>query len=68
MRLYTSAEVARLTGRKRTTILALAQRYPLGTKVGRDWVFTEEDLEKIRAINPRGGRPSKRVKQPPSRP
>jgi len=57
--LRTSQQVADVTGRKRVTILALRQRYDLGQRVGRDWLFTPEDVTFIASINPLGGRPAK---------
>lgn len=57
--LRTSQQVADLTGRARVTILSLRQRYDLGVKMGRDWLFTPEDVAFIASINPLGGRPAK---------
>ena len=57
--LYNSQEVAALTGRSKITIQALAKRYGLGRKVGRDYVFVQSDIDFIAAINPLGGKPSK---------
>ena len=57
--LYTSRQVAEMTGRKRVTILSLRKRYSLGRKYGRQWLFTLEDVARIQAINPLGGRPRK---------
>ena len=57
MKLYDSTEAARLTGRERVTVNRLARVYGIGIKKGRDWIFTDEDLERIRAINPLGGKP-----------
>ena len=57
--LRTSQQVADVTGRRRVTILSLRQRYDLGQRVGRDWLFTPEDVAFIASINPLGGRPAK---------
>ena len=57
--LYNSHEVAALTGRSRITVQVLAKRYALGRKVGRDYVFTQADINFIAGINTLGGRPSK---------
>ena len=58
-KMYNSAELAELTGRKPVTIRKLAAEYGLGQKVGRDWVFTDQDIEKIKQV-PRVVRPSKK--------
>lgn len=51
-----STEVAEMVGRKPITVRALATRHNIGTlKAGRRY-FTLEDVERIRAIDPRGGR------------
>lgn len=53
--LLTSAEVAQVTGRARVTIQSLARRRKLGRKVGRDWLFTWDDVHKIQGIDKKGG-------------
>lgn len=59
--LFTSSETARMTNRARVTIQALARRTPgLGRKVGRDWVFTMDDVHRIQQIGKEGGRPAQR--------
>ena len=57
--LLTSQQVAELTGRSRITVLVLRERYDLGRKMGRDYFFTQADVDFIRSINPLGGRPPK---------
>jgi hypothetical protein len=47
MRLYTSSQIATLTGLARVTINKYAASGRVGQKVGRDWVFTEEDLSTV---------------------
>ena len=56
-KLYSSQEVADATGRQQRTVQMLALRYKLGRKIGRDWIFTQPDIDFIAAINPLGGRP-----------
>lgn len=63
-KLYNSAQVAELTGRVQDAVNLIARRHGIGVKVGRDWVFTAEDVEAIRQIPRKGGRPPKR--QPPA--
>ncbi len=53
--LYTSKQVAAMTGRADITIRKLAARKGIGTQVGQTWVFTDDDVERIRRIDPRGG-------------
>lgn len=53
-----------LTGRRADSIKLLAQRRhregsPLGQKLGRIWVFDEEEVREIAGIPNRRGRPGK---------
>jgi hypothetical protein len=55
--LYSTAQVAELTGRAQVTIRQLAARYadsprPLARRVGRDWLFDDEGLERARKLLP----------------
>lgn len=64
VKIFTSAEVAKITRKKPTTIVALAKRYkgkpdPIGRKVGRDWVFTSDDVTRIAMLPRYPGRPRK---------
>ncbi len=61
--LYTGKEVAEMTGRKPVTVRRLAIVHEIGFKMGRDWVFTPDDIEKIKAI-PKPGRPPSKAKPP----
>ena len=45
MTLYTTAQVAERLGLSRRRVLALALSRGLGRKLGRDWIFDEEDIE-----------------------
>jgi hypothetical protein len=56
VKLYTTNEVAALTGRSRQAVAKLAKERVIGAKLGRDWFFTETDIAAIRAIDIRGGR------------
>lgn len=55
-KLYSTPEVAELLGREAITIRSLAKRKGIGTKIGPAYVFTEEDIEKLRQVDPRGGK------------
>ena len=53
MKQYTSAEMAQLTGKARRTVLKAAETAAetgnsIGRKIGRDWVFTDADIAKIK--------------------
>lgn len=47
-RLYTTQEVADQIGVTTGRIRQLAVPLHVGTKVGRDWVFTADDIERLR--------------------
>lgn len=55
-KLYNSDEAGHLTGRKGVTVRQLAKVHGIGQRVGRNWVFTDEDIERLKAI-PKPGRP-----------
>lgn len=57
--LYTSQQIADMTARGQRAVQSLARKHGIGRKVGRDWLFTQADLDAIAAINPLGGRPNK---------
>lgn len=57
MKQYTSAEVAEIIGKAAVTVRVAAARHGIGQKIGRDWVFTDEDVAKLDALHlgkPRG--------------
>jgi hypothetical protein len=57
MRVYNTKEVAKMTNRSGIGIRKIAARYAeIGAKVGRDWVFTDEDVKNIMMLDRRGGR------------
>lgn len=54
------AELGRLNGSgeplKPVTVRMLARKHSIGTKVGRDWLFTEANIQAMADL-PRAGRP-----------
>jgi hypothetical protein len=61
---FTTTEVAALTGRQPASIKLLAQRRhregnPIGQKIGRQWLFDEDEIREIAGIPNRRGRPGK---------
>jgi transposase len=64
MKLFTTTQVAEMTGIKRRSVTLAANRYGVGTKMGRDWLFTAEDIVKLKG-RPGRGRPPK-VKEEPA--
>jgi hypothetical protein len=55
-KLYNTEEAGQLTGRKAVTVRQLAKVHGIGTRIGRDWVFTDADIDRLRSI-PKPGRP-----------
>ncbi len=55
---YNSTHVAKILGVGRTEVGRLARTRKLGFKIGRDWIFTVQDIEAMRVRIP--GRPPKR--------
>jgi hypothetical protein len=45
--LYTAEEAARRAGLSEGTIRAWARRLGVGSRLGRSWAFTDEDIERI---------------------
>jgi hypothetical protein len=56
--LYDSRTVAAMTGRTHQAVRKLALRHGFGRKIAGGYVFTPAEVEAIRAIDPRGGRPT----------
>jgi hypothetical protein len=56
---YTTKAAAQLLGRAVVTIRLIVRENELGEKVGRDWVLTEDEFQKLREIveNAKHGRP-----------
>lgn len=51
MKFYTSDEVAKMTGLSRVSVRVYVKRLGIGRKVFSSRVFTDEDIEKIRAYS-----------------
>jgi len=63
-RLYTTDEVAALTGRAPVTIKLRSLRFEaagksFGQKIGRQWLYTEDEIRELASIPARRGRPFK---------
>ena len=67
--LYTTSQVAEMTGRSRISVQKLAERHAgLGQKIGRDRLFTLADVERIKALPSRPGpTPKPKPPKPPAR-
>lgn len=63
--LYTAAQAAALLERSPITVRQLARTHHIGRKLGRDWVFTEADIARLRTL-PGPGKPRKAATPPPS--
>lgn len=66
MKLYTVKEAAERSGKTPTAVRAIARRYkgsdrPIGRHVLGRWGFTGRDIERLRGIDPKGGRPFERT-------
>ena len=46
--LYTTEQVAKEIGRTTMAVKTYPAKFDVGTKIGRDWFFTADDLEVIR--------------------
>jgi hypothetical protein len=59
--LYSTTDTATRLGIDPSRVRRLAERYGIGTKVGaRAWVFTDEDIGRLRAISTgKAGRPQR---------
>jgi hypothetical protein len=64
--IYDTKTAAELTGRSPGTVRQLARARGIGKRIGRDWVFTDADIERLRAI-PKPERLIKRANQSPRR-
>lgn len=61
--LYSTSQIAQMTGKAHVTIRKLVREHKLGSKVGAFWVLTEEELETLKKVieeTPRPGRPFKK--------
>jgi hypothetical protein len=57
MKLYSTTEAGEILGLSRIAVIQHCKRNNIGKKIGRDWVLTEEDLNKIRERIGKTGRP-----------
>ncbi len=48
MKMYTGKEVAAMLGKTPVAIRKLSERYGIGTKVGRDWVYSEAEVKQLK--------------------
>ncbi len=48
LKLYSTAEAAQAVGISEPTVRRLARLHQLGTRKGRDWLFTQADLDRMR--------------------
>jgi hypothetical protein len=48
--IYDTKTAAELTGRSPGTVRQLARARGIGKRMGRDWEFTDADIERLRAI------------------
>ena len=45
---YNGKQVAEMLGKQPITIRKISERFGIGVKVGRDWIYTDEDVETLR--------------------
>lgn len=58
--LYTVTEVAAMLDKAAVTVRLAARTHGIGVKAGRDYVFTDADIERLRAIiHDHSGQPRK---------
>ena len=60
MKLFTAKEVAKKLDLSPDSMRHYAVRYKVGTKIGRDWLFTGDDVKVIRKHKGNIGRPRKK--------
>mgnify|MGYP000882152541 FL=1 len=54
--LYTTQQAADALGLTTGRVRQIARSLRIGQRIGRDWVFTEDDIERIRQRNKKQGR------------
>lgn len=61
MTLHNTSNVAERLGIDPSRVRRLAQHHAIGTKVGpRSWVFTDEDVDRLRSVSTgKAGRPKR---------
>jgi len=57
--IYTAQTAADTLGLSAASLRQYAARYGVGTKMGRDWIFNDADIEVIRSRMGKRGRPKK---------
>lgn len=57
MTLYSTTQAATALELSAARIRVIAERQGIGTKTSAGWIFTEDDLQKLRNRNRQGGRP-----------
>ena len=56
--MLTTAQVAQRLNVTPRQVGHLAKQHSIGTKVGRDWIFTEQEVQRL-TVRPKVGRPAK---------
>lgn len=56
MKLYSTADITELLNKAESTVRMLAAKHDIGRKVSGRWVFTDDDIDALRAL-PGPGRP-----------
>jgi hypothetical protein len=54
---YTTAQAAEVLGLDTSSVRRLARKFKLGQRLGRDWFFSQSDLDRMRS-RPSPGNPS----------
>ena len=57
--MLTTAQVAQRLNVTPRQVGHLAKQHSIGTKIGRDWIFTEQEVQRLTS-RPKVGRPLKR--------
>lgn len=73
MQLYTVKQIAEITGRSEIGVRKIAERQnargvPVGQKVGGVWIFTAAEVERLRSMVNKAGRPAKAKPPLPAQP
>ncbi len=67
-KLYDTKAAGELIGKRPVTVRAMALKNNIGQRIGRDWIFTDADIDRLKAL-PGPGRPVSKdgSKRPPRR-
>lgn len=57
-KLYSTADVTEIVNKAESTVRMLAAKHRIGRKIARSWVFTDEDIQRLRQIPGPGRRPN----------